>query len=252
MSFFPSELIPFCHAERSQDTFLHGSSSWVPGGTRPLLMSCWFPSPLTHFLHHWVADRYILFLFLVFLYMSPWTVLIPTRFCCVSRGSQAPRNPQVSWPNYFPGLPSDFSNPWGLGWAFSFLCFMKSETCPFMDLGPSLWTSNRFGPLLLFLYQKPKCFTFRDFIPLRCFGPWYNHCDFFWTSTVCQATLFLYKSLGHPRSVPHKKKSVGQFVREPGKKKKKKRRRPRTVLWLFISLIYLSSLILSILFCVLF
>ena len=47
LSFFPSELIPFCQAERSQATFLHGSSSWVPQSTKPLLMSCWFPSPLT-------------------------------------------------------------------------------------------------------------------------------------------------------------------------------------------------------------
>ena len=57
LSFSPSGLIPSCQAERFSATFLHGSSSWVPRGTRPLLMSCWFLSLLIPFLHHWVADR---------------------------------------------------------------------------------------------------------------------------------------------------------------------------------------------------
>ena len=35
LSFFPSELIPFCQAKRSPATFPYGSSSWVPLGTRP-------------------------------------------------------------------------------------------------------------------------------------------------------------------------------------------------------------------------
>ena len=39
----------------------------------------------------------------------------------------------------------------GLGF-FSFLCFMGSETCPFMDLGPFLWTLNRFRPIFLFFF----------------------------------------------------------------------------------------------------
>ena len=55
--FFLSELIPFCQTKRSPTIFLYGSSSWVPWDTRPLLMSCWFPSLLIPFLHHWVADR---------------------------------------------------------------------------------------------------------------------------------------------------------------------------------------------------
>ena len=44
LSFFPNGLIPFYQAERSLATFLHGPSSWVPRGTRPFFMSCWFLS----------------------------------------------------------------------------------------------------------------------------------------------------------------------------------------------------------------
>ena len=40
LSFFPSGLILSCQVERSLVTFLHDSSSWVPWGTGPLLMSC--------------------------------------------------------------------------------------------------------------------------------------------------------------------------------------------------------------------
>ena len=55
--FFPSELILSCQDERSLATFPYGSSSWVPRGTGPLLMGCWFLSLMTPFLHNWVADR---------------------------------------------------------------------------------------------------------------------------------------------------------------------------------------------------
>ena len=78
LSFFPSGLIPSYHAKRSPAIFLHGSSSWVPQGTRPLLMSCWFINLLIPFLHHWVADRDIFSSFFVFLGMPPWTVLVLT------------------------------------------------------------------------------------------------------------------------------------------------------------------------------
>ena len=107
----------------------------------------------------WLIGTY-LFWFLVFLGMPPWIVLIPTWLCYMSRGSQALRNLQVSWPSYFLRLPSDFSNLWGLGWAFSFLHFMRSESCPFMDLGPSLWTFNGFGPLLFFSLLEVQMFYF--------------------------------------------------------------------------------------------
>ena len=49
LSFFPNGLIPFYQAKRSPATFLHGLSSWVPRDTRPLFMSCWFPSLLIIF-----------------------------------------------------------------------------------------------------------------------------------------------------------------------------------------------------------
>ena len=61
---FPSELIPSFQAERSAVIFLHGSSSWVPQGTRPLLMSYWSLNLLISSLHHWVADRDIFVLVL--------------------------------------------------------------------------------------------------------------------------------------------------------------------------------------------
>ena len=46
LSFFLNGLIPFYQTERFSTTFLHGPSFWVPRGTRPLFMSCWFPSLL--------------------------------------------------------------------------------------------------------------------------------------------------------------------------------------------------------------
>ena len=119
----------------------------------------------------------------MFLGISPWTVLILTEHYCMSRGSQALTNPQVSWPSSFPGLPSDFSNLWGLGQAFSFLCIMRSETCSFMDLGPCLWTLNGFGPLFLFSLLEAQLFYLPGLQSLRCFGPWFN-IVIFWTSTI--------------------------------------------------------------------
>ena len=95
----------------------------------------------------WLIGTY-LFLFFVFLGMPPRTVLIPTWLYCMSRGSQAPGNSQVSWPNSFLGLPSDFLAFKGWAGLFLLLCFMGSKTCPFMDLDPSLWTLNGFVPLL--------------------------------------------------------------------------------------------------------
>ena len=50
-SFFSNELIPFYQAKTSPATFFNGPSSWVPWGTRPLLISCWFLSLLILFLH---------------------------------------------------------------------------------------------------------------------------------------------------------------------------------------------------------
>ena len=77
LSFFWIELIPFCQAERSQATFLHDSSSWVSWGTRPLVMSCWFPNPLTPFLHHWVAYRNISILIPCVSWHAPLNCLNP-------------------------------------------------------------------------------------------------------------------------------------------------------------------------------
>ena len=67
LSFFPSELIPSCQVETFPATSLHGSSFWVPRGTSPLFMNCWFPSLLIPFcIIGWLIGTY-LFLFLVFL-----------------------------------------------------------------------------------------------------------------------------------------------------------------------------------------
>ena len=67
LSFFPSELIHSCHVESFPATSLHGSSFWVPRGTSPLFMNCWFPSLLIPFcIIGWLIGTY-LFSFLVFL-----------------------------------------------------------------------------------------------------------------------------------------------------------------------------------------
>ena len=67
LSFFPSELIHSYQVEIFPATSLRGSSFWVPRGTSPLFMNCWFPSLLIHFcIIGWLIRTY-LFLFLVFL-----------------------------------------------------------------------------------------------------------------------------------------------------------------------------------------
>ena len=64
--FSPSELIPSCQVESFLATSPHGSSFWVPRGTSPLFMSCWFPSLLVPFyIIGWLIGTY-LFSFLVF------------------------------------------------------------------------------------------------------------------------------------------------------------------------------------------
>ena len=60
------------------------------------------------FLHHWVADGTHLLSFFVFLGMLPWAVSIRTWPCCISRGSQAFRNPQVPYFTFLSGFPSNF------------------------------------------------------------------------------------------------------------------------------------------------
>ena len=76
LSFFPSELIPSCQIESFLATFLHGSSFWVPRGTSPLFMNCWFSSLLILFLHHQVADRDLFVLVPCVSWHPPWTILI--------------------------------------------------------------------------------------------------------------------------------------------------------------------------------
>ena len=109
--------------------------------------------------------------------MPPWIVLVLIWPCCTSRGSRAPGNPQVSWSSFLLELPSDFPDLWGLGLTFSFLGFVRSKACPSMDLGPTLWTLNGFGPPPppLF-YWKPKCFPrFQSFV---LFWALVQHCNF--------------------------------------------------------------------------
>ena len=76
-SFFSNELIPFYQAKTSPATFFNGPSSWVPWGTRPLLISCWFLSLLILFLHHWMVDGTYLSSFSMFLGMPPLNCLSP-------------------------------------------------------------------------------------------------------------------------------------------------------------------------------
>ena len=76
-SFFSNELIPFYQAKTSPATFFNGPSSWVPWGTRPLLISCWFLSLLILFLHHWMVDGTYLSSFSMFLGMPPLNCLNP-------------------------------------------------------------------------------------------------------------------------------------------------------------------------------
>ena len=57
LSFFPSELIPSTRLKDSQPHSLMVFLPELPKVPGPLLLSCWFLSLLTPFLHHWVADR---------------------------------------------------------------------------------------------------------------------------------------------------------------------------------------------------
>ena len=77
LSFFPGELIPFYQVEIFPTTFLHGSSFWVPRGTSPLFMNCWFPSPLIPFLHYYVVDRDISILILCVSWYAPLNYFNP-------------------------------------------------------------------------------------------------------------------------------------------------------------------------------
>ena len=72
---------------------------------------------------------------------------------------------------------------------FFFLYLMGPETCPFVDLGPSLWTLDGFGPFL-FLIESLNTLFFLGFNPLFCFGPWYN-IVIFWTSTFSLRSLWV-------------------------------------------------------------
>ena len=85
----------------------------------------------------WLIGMY-LFFFFVGLGMPHWIVSIPTWLYYMSRGSQAPGNPQVSWPNSFLRLLSDFLAFEAWVGLFLLLYSMGFETYPFMDLGPSL------------------------------------------------------------------------------------------------------------------
>ena len=77
LSFFPGKLIPFCQVESFPATFFHSSSFWVPRGTSPLFMNCWFPSLLIPFLHHYVVDRDVSVLLLCVSWYAPLNCLNP-------------------------------------------------------------------------------------------------------------------------------------------------------------------------------
>ena len=67
LSLFPSKMIPSCQVKSFPTTSHHGSFLWVPQGTRPLFMICWFSSLLIHFcIIGWLIGTY-LSSFLVFL-----------------------------------------------------------------------------------------------------------------------------------------------------------------------------------------
>ena len=144
----------------------------------------------------WLIGTY-LSLFFVFLSMPPWTILIPTWPFYSSRGSQAPKNPKYPGPVFSLSSPVIFLTFEGWAGLFSFLCFMSSKACLSMDLGPSLWTLNGFGPSPFF-YWKPN-FFFLDFNPICCFGPWHN-IVIFWTSTLFNSkpSFALFRSIDIP------------------------------------------------------
>lgn len=61
--------------------------SWIIGSQAPWSIFC---------IIMWLIGIN-LFLFFVFLGIPPWIVSTPTWLCCMSQGSQALGNPQVSW-----------------------------------------------------------------------------------------------------------------------------------------------------------
>ena len=84
--FFLSKLISSYQVESCLAISLHGSSFWVPWGTRPLFINCWFPS----FLIPFCIDRDISVIVPCVFWHPLWTVLIQPWLCCTFRGSQAP------------------------------------------------------------------------------------------------------------------------------------------------------------------
>ena len=168
LSFFPNGLIPFYKAERSPPAFLHGPSFWVPWGTKPLLISCWFSSLLILFcIIGWLMGH-----------IYPYSrVSRHALLNCLSPNLALLHIPRIlsSWKSpgilvqFSPQAPQRFSYLWRLGWASSFLCFVRSKACLSIGLGPFLWTLNGFGPPP---FESPNFFL--DFNPLRCFGLRYN------------------------------------------------------------------------------
>ena len=147
LSFVPNGLIPFYQAKKSPTTFLHGPSFWVPWGTKPLLISCWFSSLLILFcIIGWLMGH-----------IYPYSrVSRHALLNCLSPNLALLHILRIlgSWESlgilvqFSPRAPHRFSYLWGLGWTSSFLCFVRSKACLFMDLGPFLWAFNGFGPSL--------------------------------------------------------------------------------------------------------
>ena len=86
-----------------------------------------------------------------------------------------------------------------LDWTFSVLYFIGPESCTFMDLDPSLWTLNGFGPLPIFsLLETQMLYFFPRFQFFALFWTWVQHCDFldlnmlFWQEEIM---LFWWKEI---------------------------------------------------------
>ena len=136
LSFFPSESNPSLPSQRfSPATSPYGSSFWVPRSTSLLFTSYCFPSSLVFY---YIAER-LRRTYLSFASCAFWfpfqAVSIPLWLCCASQGSWAfgslwDPSPVLST-RLFLVLSSWQARPFFL----SSLCFMGSETCPFMDLG---------------------------------------------------------------------------------------------------------------------
>ena len=105
LSFFPMSWFLLARLKVFPATSFHGSSFWLPWGTSPLFMNCWFPGFLVPFcIIGWLIGTY-LFSFPVFSWHSFWVVLISSWLCYMSRGSRAPGNPSVSRPSSYHWTP---------------------------------------------------------------------------------------------------------------------------------------------------